>query len=97
MVTLAKDTLVELQVATNLTKMARFLNSLPPLVATVVWDVINDQITAKTVALADEVTDEEWEKYDVVQIVGCLDPTFDISVEAGGLVAEMLDEWESSQ
>ena len=96
MVTLVKDTLVELQVATNLTKMARFLNSLPPLVAVVVWDVINGQITAKTVALADEATDDEW-GYDVVRIIAALDPTFDISVEAGALVAEMWEEWESSQ
>jgi len=33
----------------------------------------------------------------VVRIIAALDPTFDISVEAGALVAEMWEEWESSQ
>jgi len=91
------DTLVELQVATDLTKLARFLNSLPPLVAAVVWDVINGRVTAETVALADEVSDEEWAKYDVVRIVGACNPAYDVSEMTKVLLAEMLDKWEGSQ
>jgi len=94
--TLVEDTLVELQVATDLTKLARFLNSLPPLVAAVVWDVVNDQVTAKTIALADEVADDEWNKYDVVRCVAATNPKF-TSELTKVLMAEMWDQWESDQ
>ncbi|MBU4352807.1 MAG: hypothetical protein KJ939_07065 [Nanoarchaeota archaeon] len=85
------DTLDKPQMATDLPKLARFLSSLPPLVAAVVWDVLNSQITAKTVALADKVTDEEWAKYEVVRIVGACNPKYFRAEEAQVLVWEMME------
>lgn len=88
--TLVKDTLVEPQVATDLTKMARFLNSLPPLVAAVVRDVVDNNVTAATIDLARQATSDQFEKYDVIRCVAAGNPNCPPTEEALWLVEEMI-------
>jgi hypothetical protein len=71
-------------------KLVRLLKSLPPLVAVVVRDVMNNNITEKTILLADEVSEEEWEKYAVVRCVATGNPKYPPITEARACVEVML-------
>jgi hypothetical protein len=55
-------------------KAVELLKTLPPLIAIVAWDVANGNITAQTIELADAVTVEEWEKYELVRCVAAGNP-----------------------
>jgi len=93
MVTFSNDTLVEeLQVASGLTKLTRFLNSLPPLVAAVVWDVVNGRITKETVAVANATTEDDFARYDVIRCVAAANPKYAPITEAQACVDHMLEE-----
>jgi hypothetical protein len=67
------------------------LRNLPPLVATVVWDVINGRITQSTVELAQSTSKEEFDRYDIVRCVAAANPNYPPLELAKGLVDEMLE------
>jgi hypothetical protein len=75
-------------------KLKQLLQSLPPLTACVVWDVIRGNITAQTIELADVATDEEWAAYDVIRCVAAGNPQYPPFEEAHALVDIMLDEFQ---
>jgi hypothetical protein len=77
-------------------KFVELLKILPPLVACVVWDVVNENITLETIELADQVAGEEWENYEVVRCVAAGNPDFPPIQEAKVLVEMMLEEFNFS-
>jgi hypothetical protein len=50
------------------------MRTLPPLVAGVVWDVVNGRITQATVDLAKATSREEFDRYDIVRCVAAANP-----------------------
>jgi hypothetical protein len=75
-------------------KITKLLTTLPPIVACITWDVLNDQITAKTIELADQVTEEEWEEYDIIRCIAAGNPAYPPTLEAQVLVEMMLESME---
>jgi len=73
----------------NITEL---LKTLPPIVACVVWDVLNANITLETIELADRVTEEEWEEFEIVRCVASGNPKRPPIQEAQVLVEMMLEE-----
>ena len=73
----------------NITEL---LKTLPPIVACVVWDVLNANITLETIELADRVTEEEWEEFEIVRCVASGNPKHPPIQEAQVLVEMMLEE-----
>jgi hypothetical protein len=69
----------------------QLMTSLPPLVAAVVWDVVNDRITESTVELAQATTKEEFKQYDIIRCVVAAHPDYPPLELAKGLVDEMLE------
>lgn len=67
------------------------LRTLPPIVATVVWDVINDHITQSTVELAQATSKEEFDRYDIIRCVAAANPKYPPLDLAKGLVDEMVE------
>ena len=67
------------------------LKTLPPLVACIVWDVLNKNITPQTIQLAGSVTDEEWQAYEVVRCIGAGNPKYPPTEEAQVLVDIMME------
>lgn len=67
------------------------LKSLPPLVAAVTWDVVNQHITQTTVDLAQATSTEEFEKYDLVRCIAAANPSHPPLDLAQGLVDEMVE------
>ena len=72
-------------------KILELLKMLPPVVAIVAWDVVNENITVKTIELADMVTKEEWEKYELVRCVAAGNPEHP-PVEEARLMLDMMFE-----
>jgi hypothetical protein len=64
---------------------------LPPLVAGVVWDVVNGRITQSTVDLAQATSKEEFDRYDIVRCVAAANPNSPPLELAKGLVDEMVE------
>lgn len=73
-------------------KLSELLETLPPLVACIVWDVVNEHITPKTIELADQATETEWEQYDIVRCIATTNPKHPPLQEAKVLVDMMLEE-----
>jgi len=73
-------------------KLVVLLEILPPLVACIVWDVANENITLKTIELADKATQDEWEQYEIVRCVATGNPDYPPTQEAKVLVELMLEE-----
>jgi hypothetical protein len=74
-------------------KIIEILKTLPPIVACIVWDVVNKNITLKTIQLANNVTDEEWEKYDVARCIAAGNPKYPPTEEAQVLVEIMIETY----
>lgn len=75
------------------TKLFELLEMLPPLVACVVWDVMNDNITLKTIELAGHVSEDVWQQYDVIRCVAAGNPDYPPAQEAQVLVEMMLEDF----
>lgn len=75
-------------------KITQLLTTLPPIVACITWDVLNDHITAKTIELADQVTEEEWDEYEIVRCLAAGNPAQPPTLEAQVLVEMMLESLE---
>lgn len=73
-------------------KITELLKNLPPIVACVVWDVLNANITLETIELADRVTEEEWEEFEIARCVAAGNPEHPPIQEAQVLVEMMLEE-----
>jgi hypothetical protein len=67
------------------------MSMLPPLVAAVVWDVVNGHITQLTVDLAQATSKEEFDRYDVVRCVAAANPDYPPLELAKSLVDEMVE------
>ena len=67
------------------------MRTLPPLVAGLVWDVVNDRITQSTVDLAQATSKEEFDRYDIVRCVAAANPNHPPLELAKGLVNEMAE------
>ena len=50
-----------------MTQYIDLMKGLPPLVAALAWDVVNDHITPQTIELANYASDEEYQEYDLVR------------------------------
>ena len=74
-------------------KIIELIKTLPPIAACIVWDVICDRITAQTIELASQATDQEWESYDIVRCIAGGNPEFLPIIEAKVLVEMMLAEF----
>ena len=72
-------------------KYIELINTLPPLVAAVVWDVVNGRISQSTVDLAQATSKEEFEQYDIVRCVVAANPSYPPLELAMGLVDEMVE------
>ena len=72
-------------------KYRELLRTLPPLVATVVWDVVNDRITQSTVDLAQSASKEEFDMYDIIRCVAAANSKYPPLELAKGLVEEMVE------
>lgn len=68
------------------------MNTLPPLVAVVVWDVINDRIDELTIRLAQATTKEEFDRYDLIRCVVAANPSHPPIEIAKLLVDEMVED-----
>lgn len=85
------ETLVQVRPETDVQDIAGLINSLPPLVAVVVWDVVHDHVTADTIALARAATPDEYERYDVIRCMAAGNPDYPPTEEAWWLVKEMIE------
>jgi hypothetical protein len=73
-------------------KYLELMKTLPPLVAAIVWDVVNDRFTLETIELANKTTMEEFRKYDLVRCVAAGNPDYPPLLECKTLVDEMVEE-----
>ena len=69
----------------------KLLETVPPIVACVIWDVSNQHITASTIELADRVCEADWQKYEIVRCVAAGNPEHPPIEEAKVLVEMMLE------
>ena len=67
------------------------IKTLPPLVASVVWDVVNGRITQTTVDIAQAASQEEFDSYDLIRCVAAANPKFPPLGLAMSLVDEMAE------
>ena len=67
------------------------MKTLPPLVAAVVWDVVNGRISQSTVDFAQATSKEEFEQYDIVRCVAAANPKYPPLELAKELVDEMVE------
>ena len=67
------------------------LRTLPPLVAGVVWDVVNGRITQSTLDLAQATSKEEFDRYDIIRCVAAANPNYPPLELAKELVDEMVE------
>lgn len=67
------------------------LKVLPPIIACIVWDVMHENITPETIELADNVTDDEWEQYEIVRCVAAGNPEYP-PIEEAQVLVEMMAE-----
>ncbi len=73
-------------------KYIQLMKTLPPLVAAVVWDVVNGRITDPTVTLANMTSSEEYNRYDVIRCVAASSTKFPPIDMALDLVNELIQE-----
>jgi hypothetical protein len=74
-------------------KLSELLETLPPLIACIVWDVANGHITLHTIELADKVTEDEWQQYEVVRCIAAGNPEYPPVQEAQVLIEMMLEDF----
>ncbi len=74
-----------------MTRYVELIRKLPPLVAVIVWDVVNGQITQSTVNLAQVTSKEEFDRFDIVRCVAAANPKYPPLELAMGLVDEMVE------
>ena len=80
-----------------MTRYLQLMKTLPPLVSIVVWDVINGRIDELTIKLAQAISKEEFDRYDLIRCVVAADakhPPMDL---AKSLVDEMIENMETVQ
>lgn len=75
-----------------MTHYFQLMKTLPPLVSVVVWDVINDRINELTIQLAQSISKEEFERYDLIRCVAAADPKHPLSDLARSLVDEIVEK-----
>ena len=75
----------------EMTPYLQLMKRLPPLVAVVVWDVINDRIDELTVKLAQATSKEEFERYELIRCVVDADTKHPPIYLAKGMVEEMVE------
>ena len=71
-------------------RYVELMRRLQPLVAGVVWDVVNGRITQSTVELAQATSKEEFDRFDIIRCVAAANPKYPPLELAMGLVDEML-------
>ncbi len=67
------------------------MRTLPPLVAAVVWDVINDRIDENTIELVQATNKEDFDQYDILRCVVAASPNHPPIELARELVDEMVE------
>ena len=72
-------------------RYVELMRILPPLVAAVVWDVVNGRITQLTVDLAQATSKEVFDRYDIIRCVAAANPEYPPLELAMGLVDEMVE------
>lgn len=67
------------------------IRKLHPITAIVVWEVLNNNLSPQTISLAQ--TSPDWEKFNVVRIVGSGNPVFceEVSERARGEIEEIFN------
>jgi hypothetical protein len=73
-------------------KYVKLMKTLPPLVAAVVWDVVNGRITDNTVKLANMTSEEDYQNYNVIRCVVTANPKYPPLDMALDLVDELIRE-----
>ncbi len=71
-------------------KYIQLMKTLPPLVAAVVWDVVNGRITTNTVMLANETSNEEYSRYNIIRCLVAANPDYPPIEMAQFFVDELL-------
>lgn len=69
----------------------QLMKRLPPLVAAVVWDVVNGRINEHTIELAQSTSEEEFEKHDIIRCVVAANPNHPPLDLARELIDEMIE------
>ena len=80
-----------------MTQYLQLMKTLPPLVAVIVWDVINDRIDELTIKLAQATSKEEFDRYDLIRCVVAADPKHPPIELAKSLVDELVQNTETVQ
>ncbi len=73
-------------------RTAALLENLPPLVACVIWDIVNNNLSLQTIQLANLANEAEWQQYDIVRCVAAANPHRLPIKEAQALVETMLEK-----
>jgi hypothetical protein len=73
-------------------RTVELLETLPPLIACIVWDVLNNNISLQTIELADMVDEAEWQQYEIVRCVAAGNPELPPTEEAQVLVEIMFED-----
>lgn len=80
-----------------MTQYLQLMKTLPPLVAVIVWDVINDRIDELTIKLAQATSKEEFDRYDLIRCVVAADLKHPPIELAKSLVDELVQNTETVQ
>ena len=56
------------------TENIRLINSLPPLVACLAWDALNEKVSEQTIMLARSASDEEYKRFTLVRLIASTHP-----------------------
>jgi hypothetical protein len=80
-----------LPVEITMERYLELMRTLPPLVAGVVWDVVNGRITQATVDLAKATSREEFDRYDIVRCVAAANPNYPPLELAIELIHELVE------
>ena len=69
----------------------QLMRTLPPLVAGVVWDVVNGRVDENTIELAQATTKKDFDRYDIIRCVVAASPQHPPIELARELVDEMVE------
>jgi hypothetical protein len=75
----------------DMDKYLQLMKTLPPLVAAVVWDVVNCRIDENTIELAQAASRTNFNRYDIVRCVVAASPQHPPIDLARALVDEMVE------
>ena len=73
-------------------RISRFIKTLPPLVAIIVWDVLNGLITESTITLANQATEEEYQAYEIIRFVSVANSQNPPILQARSIVNRMMKD-----